>query len=288
MPVSIEHRISARDGLSLACREIAPDGEGGDGKTPLLCLPGLARNADDFRAGAHRIARIHGRRVFAVDYRGRGNSGWDTDPRNYRPEVYLEDIRHILAALGLHRVVAVGTSMGGLITMGMAVAMPSVLAGAIINDIGPDIEGNGLDAIIGYLEDPPRFDDWETAETHLRDVMSGFGALTDENWRAITMATYRASGAGQLEPAWDPRIVEPLKTGAPLPDLWRLFRALRRFPTLVFRGETSDILSSDTLAAMRAAKPDLITVTVPHRGHAPLLDEPECEAAIDDYLQGLP
>lgn len=283
--VVTEHRISARDGLILACRETSPTVRPDRHRAPLLCLPGLARNADDFDGFAQRIAVRHRRRVFAVDYRGRGNSEWDVSADNYRPEQYLNDLRNLMAGLGLHHVVAVGTSMGGALAMAMGVAMPGALAGVVLNDIGPRINGSGLDKILDYLSNPPEFDDWSAAVAHIRGILPNLSVPDEAGWDAVARGTFRQAADGRFRVAWDKRIVEPLRKRGPMPDLWPYFRSLRRIPTLAIRGGVSDILGADTLAEMAATVPSLRAVTVPGQGHAPLLNEPECKEAIDEFLR---
>src|ERR1043166_8100423 len=146
MPAYREATVSAQDGLALYYRDY---GDALASKTPVLCLPGLTRNSADFAELAGRLSGE--RRVICPDYRGRGRSAYDRNWRNYDPRVYLSDIVQLLAAPGLHRVIVTGTSMGGVITMGFAVAKPPMLAAAIINDIGPDIQGGGLSRIFDYV-----------------------------------------------------------------------------------------------------------------------------------------
>ena len=135
MPAYREATVSAQDGLALYYRDY---GDALASKTPVLCLPGLTRNSADFAELAARLSR--GRRVLCPDYRGRGRSAYDSNWRNYDPYVYINDISHLLAATGIGRAVIVGTSMGGLLAMGLAVLRPTLVAGAVLNDIGP----NGL------------------------------------------------------------------------------------------------------------------------------------------------
>nr|WP_300500421.1 alpha/beta fold hydrolase [uncultured Rhodococcus sp.] len=143
-----ERWLTAQDGLKLYFRDYQPPGgvTGGGpaaSATPVLCLPGVSRNSKDFAPLAQRLSQ--GRRVICPDYRGRGRSQYDPDWSHYHPPVYVDDIRHLLCALGVHRVHVIGTSLGGILAMVMAVAMPGTVAGAVLNDIGPEIEISGLD-----------------------------------------------------------------------------------------------------------------------------------------------
>jgi len=273
-------RVAAQDGLRLAVQDY---GDPRAPATPLLCLTGLARNKQDFDAFARRQAAR--RRVVAFDYRGRGESERAARIADYAPEMLLGDSLQVMTALNLHRVVAVGTSLGGSLAMAIAVAAPTRLAGAVLNDIGPAVDTRGTARILEVIgRDHPQAD-WAGAMQASQQLLSNLGVPEDDadTWRRIAEATFTQGRDGRLHVAWDPRIVEPFRHGTKR-DLWPLFRALRGLPVLALRGARSDILSAETLAAMRATKPDLRAVEVPGRGHAPLLDEPEAEQAIDEFL----
>ncbi len=276
-----EHRISAGDGLSLYVRDY---NNASSPAIPLLCLGGLTRNAKDYHGVAMRYASK--RRVIAPDYRGRGRSAYDVDWRNYDPVVYLGDIRHVLIALGIHAVVVVGTSMGGILAAGMAAAMPTVIRGAVLNDVGPVVEPGALAPIIAYMKGPSTFSDWHTATEHMRRAFPDFPAETDDQWRAIAGTTYREDADGRVHFDWDPKIVKPLERdpGARY-DFWPLFRGLASLPALVLRGELSEVLPASTMADMAEVLPNLVTATVPGVGHAPSLHEPEAREAMDEFLR---
>ncbi len=233
-----DRRFTSRDGLNLYFRD---SGDPLSPKTPVLCLPGLTRNARDFAALAKRLSAT--RRVLCPDYRGRGHSDYDPDWRNYRPETYLDDIRHLLAVAGIGRVVAIGTSMGGILAAGMAAAMPAALAGAVINDVGPEIGVRGLDRIVAYIKDAGPLPDWNAAVAKLRANFPNLPAYGDGDWLKIAAATYRESHDGLLYPDWDVRLVNPLlENGTEGYNLMALFAALRPLPVLLVRGERSDVL----------------------------------------------
>lgn len=279
-------RVRVGDGLRLFYR----DYEGGPG-VPLLCLPGLTRNGLDFDAPARRLRA--GRRVIALDLRGRGNSDWDPSGRSYRPQVYIDDIRHAAIALGLGRFAVCGTSLGGFLAMGMAVMMPTALAGVVLNDAGPDPDLATLDHIKAYMRDltenPPK--DWPGAVASLKAGLPDIGLRSDEEWEDFARGTFRESGgretAGGLTTAWDPAINESLDRGGPLPDLWPVFGALRPLPVLLFRGENSNLLRPETAQRMTALHPGLETITVPRAGHTPSLRETECQEPLDAFLARL-
>lgn len=218
----------------------------------------------------------------AFDFRGRGRSAYDDDWRNYRPEVMLRDSLSVVHALGLHPLVLCGTSFGGLLAMAMAVAAPSLLAGVIINDIGPELAGRSLDRIRRYVGEDRHEADWAAAMARVRQMFPNIGFTCEQDWRGLAEATYRDDGTGRLRLDWDAAIARTL-TGE-IPDLWPLFRALGRLPVLALRGAQSDVLLDSDFERMLEVKPDLMAVTVPGRGHAPTLDEPVAARAIDSFL----
>ncbi|KAF0120466.1 MAG: alpha/beta hydrolase [Xanthobacteraceae bacterium] len=248
--------VTAKDGLRLHARVY---GGAAGGPVPLVCLPGLSRNSGDFDVLARALAPE--RPVIALDYRGRGLSGWDANWQNYALPVELEDVFGVLAALGLDRAIFLGTSRGGLLTMLTGMARPDLLAGAILNDIGPVIEGAGLARIrayLGRLREPSTIDE---AIALLKDAGAGrFPALTDDDWRGQAESIW-TDRDGAFAPAFDPALAKTLETAdfsQPLPTLWPQFDGLGGVPLMVIRGEHSDILSEATVAAMVERRPDLL------------------------------
>ena len=275
----LARRYTAQDGLSLYYRAygdpLAP-------ATPVLCLPGLARNSKDFDRLATRLAAD--RWVVCPDYRGRGQSDYDSDPENYQPAIYINDLRHLLAASGLHKAVVIGTSMGGLLACAMGAAMPGALAGVVLNDVGPDIGADGLGRILSYLAKDNPQPDWDSAVAAFKALLPNLSLRTEEDWRVAAQATWRKGDDGMLHYDWDMHIVDPLVNKRPLPDLWALFRSLRNIPMLVIRGGRSDVLLPETFHRMTEEHPGMQGLTVDGVGHAPTLNEPEAAAAIDKLL----
>ncbi len=281
----LARRYTAQDGISLYFRDY-PAPTDAQGETAILCLSGLARNSKDFAFLAPEIAAGAlgpPRRVICPDYRGRGRSDPDPDPANYKPETYLNDIRHLLMALGLHRVIVIGASLGGLLGMGLGVAAPPGLAGLVLNDVGPEISGAGMDRIIDYLKSDRRHPSLEAATAELRAIFKQPG-WSDEDWRIAAAATFIQREDGLYHVDWDPQIAAPMTKGAPIPDLWRYFKAVTRVPLLALRGEFSDILTDATLQGMAAAHPGAVTVTIIGAGHTPTLNEPDSRKALYDFL----
>jgi len=277
------HSFRSSDGLRLSYRDYA--GPPGASAAPVLCLPGLTRNARDFEALALELART--RRVLSPDLRGRGCSDYDSNAANYQPGTYLRDVIELLAAANTARVLAIGTSLGGLLTLLLAGAKPGVLTGAVLNDIGPVIDEAGLARIRGYVGKTGAMRTWQEAAAACRAANgAAFPELGDADWLAFAQRTCVATPDGGVRFDYDPQIAAPFAGAGAAPathDPWSLWAPLASVPTLVIRGAHSDILSAATLAEMQRRKPDLLAVTVPNRGHAPLLDEPLALAAIREF-----
>jgi pimeloyl-ACP methyl ester carboxylesterase len=270
---------SSVDGLRLHYRDHA----GGEGRPPILCIPGLTRNARDFEAVAARLA---GRwRVISVDLRGRGESESAKDPASYNPLVYLQDIRALIDQLGLDRVVLFGTSLGGLVAMLLASVDKARVAGALLNDVGPVLEEKGLDRIRAYVGRSQNWPTWVHAARALWDVQRDrYPDWQLGQWLVFAKRVCRLTPHGRIVLDYDMRIAEPLKAPAPAVDLWPMFATLSGVPSLLVRGALSDVLSEATAKRMAAENPDLAVATIPRVGHAPTLDEPEAAQAIDSLL----
>jgi len=278
-----ERTYRSEDDLELYYRDY---GDPAVARIPLLCLSGLTRNAKDYERFAARQAEVQ--RVICPDYRGRGRSQYDRNWRNYRPETYLGDIRHLLVATNLHRVIVVGTSLGGILAMALGALLPASLVGVVLNDAGPEISGSGLSRILGYISADRAQPDWAAAQEHIKGLFPKLGLKSEEEWRRLTEGTYRPGDDGLLHFDWDVAIAKPLlKGGTSVPDLWPLFRSLGKVPVLAIRGALSDVLSEATFARMAREKPDLVRVSVPGVGHTPSLEEPEVRAALDAFLARL-
>jgi pimeloyl-ACP methyl ester carboxylesterase len=265
--------VTAQDGLKLHVRaygpRLAPS-------RPVVCLPGLARTTADFHDLASTLAADPQmpRRVLVIDYRGRGQSDYDRDPKNYNLAVELDDLMAVLIALDIEPAVFVGTSRGGLLAMLLAAARPTAIAGVVLNDIGPVIEPAGLVRIKSYIGKLPRPKSFEEGADILRRLFGQqFTKLSDDEWLAWSRRNFKADKRN-LVPNYDVRLARTLDGidfHRRLPALWREFDALGRVPVMVLHGANSDLLSEDTVAAMRTRRPTLETVTVPDQGHAPIL-----------------
>lgn len=277
MTAGISRFVTAGDGLRLHVRDF---GHAITDRLPVVCLPGLSRTADDFTILATALSdgrRTKPRRVLALDYRGRGLSDWDRDSRNYDLQVESGDITTVLTAFGVDRAIFVGTSRGGLHTMLLGAMRPAMIAGAVLNDIGPVIAAEGLLRIKGYIGKLPQPADWPEAVAVLKRIGGAhFTSLDDETWDAYARLTFKDDN-GVLGARYDPGLMDNLELLDldAIPELWPQFDGLQYVPLLVIRGENSDLLSRETADAMVARHPAAELVTVPGQGHAPLLlDEP--------------
>lgn len=278
--------VTARDGLRLHVREY---GARAAESLAVVCLPGLARTGADFHALAGALAGdgARPRRVIALDYRGRGLSGYDRNAANYSFPVELADILATIAALDAMPALFVGTSRGGILAMLLAAVRPMAIAGVVLNDIGPVIEPKGLMRIKGYVGKLPQPHNLEEGAEILRRLFDAqFPKLTAEDWLANAARTFKQED-GRLVPTYDVKLAKTLQgvdLERPLPPLWKEFDALARVPVMVVRGANSDLLSAATVEAMRARRSTLETLEVPDEGHAPLLADAGTIARISDFI----
>lgn len=276
-----DHSYKASDGLDLYARIYAGD----PNRTPLLCLHGLTRNSADFHA---LLNALPDRPAISVDQRGRGRSATDPDPSHYRPDIYCADMLTLLDGLGVSQVIAVGTSMGGIMTFMLANMRPGLFRAAIINDIGPDVDPAGLRRLGAYVGQAMGFASWDAAVAAIQAQGPNiFPDFTADDWHAFARNVCEESADGAVRFSYDPAISDSLKNQDPTavpPNLWPLFETPSDFPILVIRGETSDILSAKTAARMVTDRPGVTLSTVPNRGHAPTLTEPTALQAITQFL----
>ncbi len=286
----VERTWTSSDGLKLWARDYG--GGAGPARLPVICLHGLTRNSRDFEDVAPAIAAA-GRRVLAFDVRGRGRSAYDPNPTNYNPAVYAGDVASLMAEAGIARAIFLGTSMGGLITMTLATMRPDLIAGAILNDIGPEIATEGLTRIGSYVGSGEPAASWAEAAERTRAINgSAQPHLTDADWDRFARRTWREVEPGKLVLDYDPAIAQAFAAapaGTPSPDLWPLFMALAiNRPILLVRGGASDLLAQGTAARMQAMAPQMRRVDIDGVGHAPTLDEPAARRAITDFLADAP
>lgn len=280
----VESRFINADGLKLEYRDYAPVGSVTG--PPVLCLHGLTRNVRDYDELAPMLAGV-GRRVITASQRGRAGSDADPKPERYNPAIYTQDMLALLNHLGIEQAVFVGTSMGGLMTMIAAATAPHRVAGAVLNDIGPEIDPKGLARIQSYVGQGKAIASWEEAAALCRGINGiAFPNETgDAFWMNFAHKIYREEAPGRIVLDYDPAIARTVAPGSnDIANLWPLFDALKPIPTLLVRGAITDVLMESTVEEMRRRKPDLIVASVPDVGHAPFLTEREAWAAVRDFV----
>ena len=277
------------DGRRMHARVYAPANDAG--KLPVVCLHGLTRNARDFETVAPAIAAM-GRKVIVGEVRGRGMSDPGKDPLAYHPGTYADDVVRLLEAAGVTKAIFVGTSMGGIITMVLNAMKPDLVAAAVLNDVGPELDPVGLGRIMEYATEPPAPQkDWAAAAKAAKSRNeAAFPGRDAAFWEDFARKLFIETQAGPIIADYDPAIVEPLlntDTGAAPADMWPLYEALATKPVLVVRGAISDLLNPTTAARMTQGRSDAALVEVAHVGHAPFMDEPEAAEAIGRFLSRL-
>ncbi len=274
-----------RPGLSLAAYRFP-----GGARTPVLCIPGLTRNASDFEDFAP-LAAATGRDVYAVSLIGRGRSTYDPNYLNYRPDTYRDDIVAFMKARELSRAIFVGTSLGGIVTMLTAAHTPARVAAAVINDVGPELAPEGLMRIAGYVgaraggaDEPAR--DLDEAAARIRAINDpAFPGRDQDFWRLFARRTFRQEADGRWRLDYDPGIGKAILEVGPAPDLWGPFATMAPIPTLIVRGAISDLLTPPIIDKMRGVHRDFAYCEVAGVGHAPTLTEPDAWTAIKQFLE---
>ncbi len=270
--------FSSSDGLSLYYED---EGHG----LPVLCLSGLTRNCRDFDFVA---PQLEGCRMIRMDYRGRGQSDHAADYKSYNLPREAQDALELLDHLGLDKAAILGTSRGGMIGMGLAMGAKDRLLGVCLNDVGPVLEGSGIEVIMTYLGLQPEFRDLdEMARARKAAMEEKFPGVPLDRWRAEVTRTHVETPDG-VRLNYDPKLRDAvLEATNAAPDLWPYFDAIAPLPCAVIHGANSDLLSFQTVAEMKRRNPDLIVAHVADRAHVPFLDEPEAQAALNDWLQRL-
>ena len=268
--------FTSSDGLTLAYQD---EGTG----LPVLCLAGLTRNGGDFTFVAPHLKHV---RLIRLDSRGRGQSAYDPDWKNYNLLVELRDAVELLDHLGLEKVAILGTSRGGILAMMMAALHKDRLSGVVLNDIGPELDQAGLAFIADYIGIRPSSKTYAEVANIRPLIMEDFRNVAAERWREEARLLYRETPEG-LDLRYDANlkhsVLEAMKS--PPVDLWPFFDALDGLPLGLLRGENSNLLKMETADRMRQRRPDMIFANVADRGHVPFLDEPESLNVILNWLR---
>lgn len=248
----------------------------------LICVHGLTRTGRDFDFLAAALEQDY--RVLCPDVVGRGESDWLADKTDYTYPLYVNDLAMLLACIDAERIDFVGTSMGGLIGVFLASYPGTPIHKLVVNDVGPRIPVAGLQRIADYVGQVVTYDSIEKMERFMRTVGASFGNLTDEQWRHMTVHSSRQLEDGRYTLAYDPGIADNFKTLALKDiDLWSLWDAIH-CPTLVLRGEYSDVLDHPDAIAMTERGPRAKLVEFPGMGHAPALMAADQIAVVRDWL----
>lgn len=252
---------------------------------PILCLAGLTRTTADFD---YVTPHLGGNRLIKMDYRGRGQSDFDTDWQNYSLPVECRDVIELLDHLGLEKVAILGTSRGGLNAMGLAAGAKHRLLGVALNDVGPYIDPKGIEFIRHYIGRNPAAKTHAEAAAAMARAFPEFEGVPDSRWLEEAVKHYAVAPDG-LKITYDPDLRQSVEaaSGAAMPDLWPFFDAMAGLPIACIRGASSNLLSAETLADMQTRRPDMITGVVPGRGHVPFLDEPVAVATLHEWIEAM-
>lgn len=282
--MSGEFTYQSRDGLTLFAKSYGPQ----NADVTVLCLHGLTRNHKDFEPMIGGLAEH--RRYIALDFRGRGQSDWDSETSRYRLDIYVQDVQDLLKQIQPKKLILIGTSMGGLVSLFCSHLLSNQLLGLVINDIGPKIENHGLKKIVDYLEATHEYETWNGAVLEIRRAQEvNFPTMGDDAWLDFARRTHKENDKKKVVADYDPAIANltssVVSSFSLEMQLWTLFSSTYQRPLLVIRGELSDVLSSDTAAKMVHRHGRANIVSVSNVGHAPMLDEPICIKAIESFLR---
>ncbi len=250
----------------------------------VLCVHGLSRNAHDFDFLCNALQDKY--QLLCPDMPGRGNSEW-LNPAFYNYQTYLFDLQCLLHAEGITRVHWIGTSMGGILGMMAAGAMPGMIQSLVLNDVGCVVAKEGLRRILSYVGTDMRFNSRAEAEATLRRICASFGIQDESHWQHVFTHSIRQASDGKFEYTYDPNITAGLVVEDMVQDinLWPLWEPVKLIPTLLIRGAESDILTKETTEMMVLTHPDLVVHEVAHTGHAPMLMAAEQINLIREWLK---
>jgi pimeloyl-ACP methyl ester carboxylesterase len=247
----------------------------------LVCVHGLTRTGRDFDALGRELCSRW--RVVCPDVAGRGDSDWLADPMLYVVPQYVADMVTLIARLDVESVRWVGTSLGGLIGMALAAQAGAPVTHLVLNDVGAVITRASLARIAAYVGKAPSFRSVEEAERYIRSIAAPFGPHSDAEWRFLTETWLRRNDDGTLRAHYDPRIAQAATVPERDLELWSVYDAMR-CPTLVLRGEHSDLLTRDTAAEMAKRGPRAKVAEIRGVGHAPTLLHADQVAIVRDFL----
>lgn len=252
----------------------------------VLCVHGLTRNARDFDFLAQALAGHY--RVICVDMPGRGKSERLSDPLQYNYLTYLADMQFLISSLQITSFHWVGTSMGGIIGMMLANALPGAMSSLVLNDIGCLIPAAGLRRILSYAGVKMQFSGMDEAQRALRETMSSFGISEEQHWQHIFTHSLITQPDGTVRMAYDAAIMSSFPKPEEIVDvnLWGTWEGVTKIPTLLLRGEQSDILPLEVAGQMQQLHPALKLETIRATGHAPMLMTHDQIGMVSGWLGG--
>lgn len=259
-----------------------------DNSRVLMCVHGLTRLGRDFDRLARALAAEY--RVVCPDVAGRGRSDWLRNPMHYVVPQYAADMVTLIARLGVDEVDWVGTSMGGLIGITLGGQPGSLVKRLVINDVGPRLDAAAITRIGSYVGAPVSFASVDEGVDYISQVAAPFGLKSRDDWVELVTPGLRQEG-GRWVPHYDPRIAVPFKAVTPElaaageAAMWKLYDQIE-CPVLVLRGETSDLLSHQTLVEMTQRGPRAQSAEIPGVGHAPTLMHAHEIAIVRNFLLG--
>lgn len=270
----------SKDGLTLYARHYHASGA-----PTLICMPGLTRNSADFQWLCDHLMGQYN--IYTMDFRGRGNSQWDVDSANYNPLSYARDLESLIHHEQLTNVSLIGTSLGGLVAMIYLAHFEHSVRALVLNDIGPEVNAQGLNRIQQYVGKSCVAESWQDAIAMVKSINSEFFPGLDSNqWESIARALMHEADDGRITFSYDPAIAAAKSNNdsESIPNLWAEFDKLGSLPLLVLRGEFSDILDAQCIRQMQRRHPAMDFCEVANRGHAPLLNEPEVLQTVKKFL----
>ena len=261
----------------------------GDSSLPAMVMwHGLTRTGRDFDELAQELAKDY--YIICPDTIGRGLSQWSQDPEaEYVIPFYVELAKQLLAALGVHSCIWVGTSMGGLIGMLLAAEEDTPITALLVNDVGPELPREAIQRISDYVGIQPVFDNILQLEAWLKTVYVTFGDNSDAFWRRMAMTSSRRLADGRVTLHYDPAIAKGFSVPdehEPAPTLWSQWQVIS-CPILIVRGAQSDLLTERQLEQMCLSQPKATSVTLADIGHAPTLVTGQQQQLIKDWLRSL-
>ncbi|MDC0073823.1 alpha/beta hydrolase [Alphaproteobacteria bacterium] len=282
MSISYDEKfLTSQDGLKLYFRDYKNDFSK---KKPIICLPGMTRNSKDFHEFAETF--VKDRRIICPDLRGRGKSDYDKNVKNYwLPYKYTSDVLSIMTASSISEAYFVGTSLGGLLAMQMAVVRPSSICGIVLNDIGPELPINAVNRISNQSSKSKGFNSWDEAMKYLKENFKNtHPKISDLKWLNLAKKNFQEKD-GLIQTDYDIKIINNLKKNSTKQNLWILYESIKKIPTLLIKGALSDILTNQILNKMVSLKDDLEITEIDFCGHNPFLDEKEAISSIKLFFQ---